>query len=73
MTTLMKKLIDQLQKLPEEEQDSVAAFLLEEVNTERRWDELFDNSQEELSRMADEAIEEFERGETKPLEDSFTS
>lgn len=73
MTTTTKKLVEALEELPEEEQENAAAFLLEELKAERRWAELFAESQEELSRLADEAIEEFEKGETEPMEDSFGS
>jgi len=73
MTKTTKKLVETLEKLPDEEQESVAAFLLEELKSEQRWEKLFSESQDELSRLADEALEEFERGETQPMEDSFRS
>lgn len=71
MTQLMETLIKELSDVPKEEQDDVAAFLLEDLRDEKRWDELFASSQDQLARLADEALEEFERGETKPLEESF--
>jgi hypothetical protein len=73
MTKTTKKLVDTLEELPEEEQEDAAAFLLEELKAEQRWTELFAESQEELSRLADEAIEEFENGDTEPMENSFQS
>jgi hypothetical protein len=73
MTKTTKKLVDTLEELPEEEQEDAAAFLLEELKAEQRWAELFAESQEQLSRLADEAIEEFENGETEPMENSLRS
>ena len=73
MTQLMKTLIRELSEVPEEEQDGVAAFLLEDLEAEKHWDELFANSQDALARLAEEALEEFEKGEAKPFEDSFSA
>lgn len=36
MTSLMKQLIDKLQEIPEEEQDDVAAPLMEELHTRHK-------------------------------------
>lgn len=71
MTPLMKKLIEKLRAIPEEEQDGVAGFLLEDLRHEERWDELFADSRSEkaLSRMTEEALREHETGESEPLED----
>lgn len=67
MTETAKKLIAELENLPEEEQEDAAAFLLEELRAERRWAKLFAGSQEELPGLADEAIEEFPIGSVSPL------
>ena len=55
-------------KLPEEEQEAFAAFMLAELESERRWDELFARSQDVLSKMAEEARREYRAGLTKPLD-----
>jgi hypothetical protein len=34
---------------------------------ERRWMAAFQKSQDKLAKLADEALDEFERGETEPL------
>ena len=54
--------------LPPEEQDAVASLILEEIESEKRWDELFADSQERLARLAEEAIAEYKAGKTKPLD-----
>ena len=75
MTSLMKTLIAELQGIPEEKQDEVAAFLLEDLQAEKRWEELFADSRSQrlLSEMAEKARQEHERGETKPLEELLGS
>ena len=38
---------------------------------EEKWDEALTNSQEKLAALADEALTEFEQGDTRPLEESL--
>ena len=68
MTERLRKAFDTASRLPEEEQDAIAAWLLEELASEQRWQEAFAQSQDELSRLADEALAEHQRGKTKPLD-----
>ena len=42
--------------------------MLAELESERRWDELFARSQDMLARMADEARQEYRAGLTEPLD-----
>ena len=67
MTRLLEKAIEQIAKLPESEQDAVAAVMLEELASERRWADSLAGSQEKLARLAQEALAEYEAGRTKPL------
>ncbi len=69
MTKLLKELIDKLCKLPPERQDEFAAWLLAEMEDEARWDKSFAESQDALEKLANEALEEHKRGETRPLEE----
>ena len=69
MTKLLEKAFAEAAKLSNEEQDAFAALLLEELGTERRWARSFENSQDKLASLADEALAEFKRGDTKPLRD----
>ncbi len=68
MTKLLKELIDKLSRLSPERQDELAAWLLAEMEDEARWDKSFAESQDALEKLADEALEEHKRGETRPLE-----
>jgi hypothetical protein len=61
MTDLLQKAFDQAAKLPREEQDALAALVLDELASEARWSEAFDGSQDKLAHLADEARAEFRR------------
>jgi hypothetical protein len=67
MTKLLEKAFTEASKLPQQEQDMLARHVLAEIASECRWSEAFANSQDQLGRLADEALAEFEAGKTKPL------
>lgn len=67
MTQLLEKALSEVAKLPPSEQDALAAILLEELASEKKWSDLFAKSQAPLSRMAEEALAEHRAGKTKPL------
>ena len=71
MTELLEKAFAEAANLSEEEQDVLAKTLLEDLAAEEKWDQAFANSQDKLAALADEAIAEFEQGETRPLEESL--
>jgi len=58
MTKLLEQAFQEASKLPQEEQDAMAAFLMGELESEKRWDALFAGSQDRLREMAAEAIQE---------------
>ncbi len=68
MTGKLKKAFDEASRLPETEQDELAQFLLNEIRSEREWSEVLARSGDRLRELADEAVNEFERGETTPLD-----
>ena len=67
MTKLLDTAISEVAKLPEPEQDALAAILLEELASERRWSESFGKSQDALAKLAEEALAEHAAGRTQPL------
>ena len=69
MTELLEKVFSQASKLPPPTQDLIARRMLEEIEAEVKWDETFAGTQDELSRLADEALTDFKVGRTKPLEE----
>jgi hypothetical protein len=68
MGKVLQQALTELTKLPETEQDAVGAWILAELESERRWDGLFAGSPDLLAEMADEAIREDEAGLTEPLD-----
>ena len=69
MGKLLERAIEEAHKLPESEQEAVGAWLLAEIESERRWDELFSRPPSEaLNRMAEAALEEHRQGLTSPLD-----
>ncbi len=65
MTKLLKKAFDEASKLPEKEQNALASILLEELASERRWEELFAGSHDLLGQLADKALAEHRAGRTE--------
>jgi hypothetical protein len=68
MTKSLEKVFARASKLPAEEQDALAVWLAEELESEERWGRLFTRSQDELGRLADEALEEHAAGKTEGLD-----
>jgi hypothetical protein len=68
MTKLLQEAIERAKGLPPEEQDSFAAWMLEALEKEQRWQDLFANSQDLLAKMADAALAEHRAGKTQPLD-----
>ena len=67
MTKLLKQAFDEVSKLDGTDQDSVARWLLDELASERRWDEAFRRSPDPLGKLADEALREHRAGRSRPL------
>ena len=67
MTKLLEKAFHRVSALPARDQDAVADWLLQELESEQRWAKLFASSQEALSKLAAEALEEHRKGTTKSL------
>ena len=68
MGKLLEKVVAEAKKLPEQEQEAFAAWALAELESEKKWDELFARSQDLLSRMAAEAKRDYLEGRTEPLD-----
>ena len=67
MTRLLKKAMSEAEKLPESEQDALAAIVLEELASEQRWAELCAKSQDKLATLAEQALADHAADRTKPL------
>lgn len=68
MTELLRKAFEQADRLPEKDQNALAARLLEEIESDRRWSDTFARSGDTLARLAQEALAEHRSGETQDLD-----
>ena len=56
MSKLLEEAFAKIAELPEEDQNSIATWLLEELESVNRWDKLLSESGDALGRLADEAL-----------------
>lgn len=68
MTQLLEKVITEVAKLPDVEQNALAEWLLRELSSERTWEKAFAESEETLEKLAEEALKQHKQGKTKPLD-----
>jgi hypothetical protein len=68
MTELLEKAFAEASKLPEQDQNAMAHWLLSELDSERAWQERFAHSVPVLQDLVKEAMEEHQRGETLELD-----
>ena len=62
MTQLLDDVIKKITKLPDAEQDALAALLIDELEDEHRWDESFAKSQDKLAAMSAKVDEDVRAG-----------
>jgi hypothetical protein len=63
MNALLKKALAEVARLPEAEQEAIAALILDEIAAERSWDESFSRTQDKLGALVQSARGEMARGE----------
>jgi hypothetical protein len=70
MTEQLTAVFAEASQLPPEQQDALAAIILNEIDADRQWEELFARleSHEFLGRLADEALAEHHAGRTRRLD-----
>jgi hypothetical protein len=69
MTGLLEKALKRIEALPEKEQDAIALQILDTIEDEDSWQRSFQGNRETFRALAEEAIEEHRRGETRPIDD----
>ena len=67
-TKLLEQAFTEASRLPEQDQEAFAAWILEEIASERRWKKAFADSEDELTLLADEAFAEHREGWTQVLD-----
>ncbi len=68
MTELLEEAIAKIKTLPDNEQDTIATIILEELEEERKWERAFADSQDMLAKLAAEAMTEYQAGKTQELD-----
>jgi len=68
MTNALKKAFELASRLPDRDQDALAAAILEEVVADERWEAAVAAAPGALERLADEALAEHRAGRTKTLD-----
>lgn len=69
MSSLLEEALEKVATRPPEEQDAIAAQILALLADEEAWKKRFVEKADIIRRMAREALDEDERGETLPLDD----
>jgi len=69
MSTLLTKALEKVAVLPKDEQDAIASEILASLADEEAWKKRFAEKRDVIRRLAQEALDEDERGETRPLDD----
>ncbi len=68
MSALLEKALEKVGQLPPEEQDAIASQILASLADEDSWKKRFAEKRDIIRRLAREALQEDEKGETLPLE-----
>jgi hypothetical protein len=68
MTKHLRKAFDAASKLPPEDQDALAAAILEEVAVEGLWEASFARKPGALEQLAEEALREHREARTEALD-----
>jgi hypothetical protein len=68
MQSELQKAFEAAAKLPDNEQEALGQWLLEEIASERRWEELFLRSSDKLAALAKKALAEHRAGRTQDLD-----
>ena len=68
VTELLEEAFVKAARLPDHEQDAFARWLMDELESERRWSRPFETSQGQLAELAREALDDDRAGCTEPLD-----
>lgn len=68
MVSRLEEALAEVAKLPPDEQEALADWLLAELASERRWSKAFADSTGQLSLLANEALAEYHAQRAEPLD-----
>lgn len=66
MSSTFKQAIEMASKLPEQDQEALGALLIREMESEKKWSALFQESQDLLAKLAAEALNQHRAGKDGP-------
>ncbi len=69
MSSLIEEAWRRVEALPPEEQEAIASQILDWLADEEAWKRRFAEKRDVIARMAREAVEEDERGDTRPFDE----
>lgn len=65
--TLFQQAVAEVNRLPMDQQNAIAALILDELEDEQRWDRAFASSQDQLSKLAARAREDIRKGRVRKV------
>ena len=68
MTKLLDSAFNEVSELSEIEQNIFARFILDEIHLEKQWNNSFSQSEDLLSTMADDALNDYSKNNTEILD-----
>jgi len=69
MTRLLEDALRKVGQLSEDEQNAIASQILETLEDEEAWAKLLRRNPAKLRKLAEKALDEHRRGETRPLDE----
>lgn len=70
MNTKLEEAFARAATLPEDDQETIAWLVMEEIADMQKWDERFANSQDQLGELVRRAREDVARGDVLPYDPS---
>ena len=72
MADLLEQVVAEIQKLPQDQRDAIAARIIADLKDDQAWTERFEaTTDEQWDRLAEAARKEISAGDTVPLDDVF--
>jgi len=68
MTKLLDVAFEKISLLDETEQNAIAKIILDETEYEKKWSDSFAKSEDSLSQIANEALQEYKNNQTEVLQ-----
>lgn len=68
MTKALKDAFEAASRLPEADQDQLAAAIVQELAADARWEAALASAPDPLARLAEEALAEHRAGRSRPLD-----